>query len=290
MTIDPRIQFGNAQIGGVNLHYAKAGAGERLVLLLHGFPEFWYSWRHQIAALSDTYTVVAPDLRGFNLSDKPASVSEYETGKIVDDINGLIRYFGHEKAAVIGHDWGATTAWTLAMRHPESLWKLGSLQVPPISIWRKNQTLSQFFASWYMFFFQIPALPEYLMGMNDFAMMERSLRDSAAVKIFTDEDIAEYKRAWSEAGALTSMLNYYRANIIKRFLSKPEDPVKDPGPDAFYLWRAGPGGIAADRCGGRRYNRRSLYRGAYTGKRPLGPAGSEGRGDGGDQEVFGGMI
>jgi pimeloyl-ACP methyl ester carboxylesterase len=233
MTIDPRIQFGNAQIGGVNLHYAKAGTGERLVLLLHGFPEFWYSWRHQIAALSDTYTVVAPDLRGFNLSDKPPAVSDYETGNIVDDINGLIRYFGHEKAAVIGHDWGATTAWSVAMRHPESLWKLGSLQVPPISIWRKNQSFSQFLASWYMFFFQIPALPEYLMGLNDFAMMERSLRDSAAVKVFTDEDVAEYKKAWGEAGALTSMLNYYRANIIKRFLSKPEDPVKIRVPTLF---------------------------------------------------------
>jgi pimeloyl-ACP methyl ester carboxylesterase len=233
MTIDPRIQFGNAQIGGVNLHYAKAGTGERLVLLLHGFPEFWYSWRHQIAALSDTYTVVAPDLRGFNLSDKPAGVSEYETSKIVDDVNGLIRYFGHEKAAVIGHDWGATTAWSVAMKSPETVWKLGSLQVPPISVWRKNQSFSQFLASWYMFFFQIPALPEYLMSLNDFAMMERSLRDSAAVKVFTDEDIAQYKNAWRESGALTSMLNYYRANILKRFLSKPEDSPKIRVPTLF---------------------------------------------------------
>lgn len=233
MTIDPGIQFGYAQVGGVNLHYAKAGEGERLVLLLHGFPEFWYSWRHQIAALSEEYTVVAPDMRGFNLSDKPGNISDYETGKVVDDVTGLIRYFGHEKAAVIGHDWGATVAWTVAMKNPELLWKVGALQVPPIAIWRKNQSLSQLFASWYMFFFQIPALPEYLMSLNDFGMMEKSLRESAAVKVFTDEDIALYKKAWSEAGALTSMLNYYRANIIKRFLSKPETPPKITVPALF---------------------------------------------------------
>lgn len=233
MNIDPRIQFGYAQVGGVNLHYAKAGEGERLVLLLHGFPEFWYSWRHQIAALSDTYTVVAPDLRGFNLSDKPGEVSAYETGKIVDDITGLIRYFGHQKAAVIGHDWGATTAWSVAIKHPEMVWKLGALQVPPIATWRKNQTLGQFLASWYMFFFQIPALPEYLMGLKDFAMLEKSLRESTAVKVFGDEEIALYKKAWSETGALTSMLNYYRANIIKRFLSKPETPPKIRIPTLF---------------------------------------------------------
>lgn len=233
MTIDPGIQFGHAQVGGVNLHYAKAGDGDRLVLLLHGFPEFWYSWRHQIAALSDEYTVVAPDMRGFNLSDKPGNVSDYETGKIVDDITGLIQYFGHEKAAVIGHDWGATAAWSVAMKHPESVWKVGALQVPPIATWRKNQSLGQLFASWYMFFFQIPALPEYLMSLSNFAMMEKSLRESAAVKVFTDEDMALYKKAWSEPNALTSMLNYYRANIIKRFLSKPETPQKIKVPALF---------------------------------------------------------
>ena len=170
--------------------------------------------------------MVAPDLRGFNLSDKPAGVSEYETGKIVDDINGLIRYFGHEKAAVIGHDWGATTAWTLAMRHPESLWKLGSLQVPPISVWRKNQTLSQFFASWYMFFFQIPALPEYLMSLNGFAMMERSLRDSAAVKVFTDGDIAELIKGVGRSRGADLDAQLYRREYRQEISSKPEDPVK----------------------------------------------------------------
>lgn len=234
MNIDPKIKFDYAQIGGVKLHYAKAGTGEKLVVLLHGFPEFWYSWRHQLAALSDEYMVVAPDMRGFNLSDKPPTVSDYETDKMVDDITGLIRHLGREKAAVIGHDWGATVAWSVAMKSPEYLWKLGALQIPPISVWRKNQSLKQLLASWYMFFFQIPSIPEYLFKLNDYAALEKSLRESTAKPgVFTDEDIAEYKKAWSEPGVLSAMLNYYRANIIKRFLSKPADPPKIKIPTLF---------------------------------------------------------
>lgn len=234
MNIDPGITFDHAQIGGVRLHYAKAGTGEKLVLLLHGFPEFWYSWRHQLAALSDEYTVVAPDMRGFNLSDKPKAVSDYETDKLVDDITGLIRHLGREKAAIIGHDWGATVAWSVAMKNPEYVWKLGALQVPPISVWRKNQSLKQLLASWYMFFFQIPALPEYLFQLNNYAALERSLRESTAERgVFADEDIAEYKKAWSEPDVLSAMLSYYRANIVKRFLSKREEPPKINIPTLF---------------------------------------------------------
>ncbi|HEY0429277.1 MAG TPA: alpha/beta hydrolase [Pyrinomonadaceae bacterium] len=232
--MNENIKFDFAQIGGVRLHYAKAGTGARLVVLLHGFPEFWHSWRHQIEALSDRYTVIAPDMRGYNLSDKPTSVSDYEIDKLVDDVTGLIRHFGRENAAVIGHDWGATVAWNLASKHPEYVWKLGALQVPPISVWRKNQTLRQFFASWYMFFFQIPALPEFLLKANDFALLANALKNSTAEKdFFSDEDIMEYKRAWSEPFAVTAMLNYYRANILKRFFTKPEAPSKIRIPTVF---------------------------------------------------------
>lgn len=229
-----KIKTDYAQIGGVRLHYATAGEGEKLVILLHGFPEFWYSWRHQIAALSDEYTVVAPDMRGFNLSDKPRKVSDYEIDKPVGDVTGLIDYFKREKAAVIGHDWGASVAWALAAKHPEYLSKLGALQVPPVSVWKKNQTLKQFFASWYMFFFQIPALPEYLLKLNDYAALENALKNSTAEKgVFSDEDIAEYKKAWSEPFALTAMLNYYRANILKRFFINTPETTKIKVPTAF---------------------------------------------------------
>ncbi len=225
------IKFDYAQIGGVKLHYATAGNGEKLVVLLHGFPEFWYSWRRQIIALSDEYTVVAPDMRGYNLSDKPANVSDYQIDKLVDDITGLIRHFGREQAAIVGHDWGASVAWATAQKHPEYVWKLCALQVPPISVWKKNQTVKQFLASWYMFFFQIPRLPEWLMSRNDFAILAKGLKNSTAERgVFSDYDIAEYKKAWSEPTALTSAINYYRANILKRLFSKQstEEKIKVP--------------------------------------------------------------
>lgn len=223
-----------AQIGSVKLHYATAGEGDKLVILLHGFPEFWYSWRRQLVDLSENYKVVAPDMRGYNLSDKPTKVSDYEMDKLVDDITGLIRYFGYKNAAVIGHDWGASVAWALAIKHPEYLWKLGALQVPPIPIWKKNQTLKQFFATWYMFFFQIPVVPEFLFRLNDYAALEKALKNSTAEKdVFTGADIAEYKKAWSEPFALTGMLNYYRANLLKRLFAKTEDIPKIKVPTVF---------------------------------------------------------
>ena len=215
MNIDPRITFDYAQIGGVRLHYAKAGDGQRLVLLLHGFPECWYSWRHQLAALSDYYTVVAPDLRGYNLSDKPGSVADYSIDKLVDDVIGLIHHFHREQAAVIGHDWGAGIAWALAERHPEYVGKLGALQAPPPSVWRKNLTFRQLLASWYMCFFQLPWLPEALYSVDHFAILKRALRTTTAEpNVFTNDDLDVYVKAWSEPGALTSMINYYRANAL----------------------------------------------------------------------------
>ena len=117
--LQKKIEFGNAQVGSVRLHYARAGNGPKLVLLLHGFPEFWYSWRHQLVDLSDEYTVVAPDLRGTNLSDKPSEISEYKIDKLVDDAVGLIDQLGFEQAAVVGHDWGGGIAWAIARRNAD---------------------------------------------------------------------------------------------------------------------------------------------------------------------------
>jgi len=225
------INFEYAQIGGVKLHYATAGNGEKLVILLHGFPEFWYSWRHQLIALSDEYTVVAPDMRGYNLSDKPPRVEDYEIDNLVDDVCGLIRHFGREQAAVVGHDWGASVAWAVALKNPEYVWKLCAMQVPPMAVWKKNQTFKQFLASWYLFFFQIPRLPEWLISRNDYAVLANGLRNGTVEKgIFTSEEIAEYKKTWREPRALTSALNYYRANILKRLFGKrpTEEKIKVP--------------------------------------------------------------
>ena len=230
----PGIEFDYAQIGGVRIHYAKAGDGGRLVVLLHGFPECWYSWRHQLRELSNDFTVVAPDLRGFNLSDKPSHVSDYKISKVADDVIGLIHHFGQTDAAVIGHDWGASAAWYIAANFPEHVWKVGALQVPPASVFKKNFSFRQLLASWYMFFFQLPIVPEFLLKLNDFRLLENALRKTTAKPgTFTDEDIAEYKKAWAEPGAVTAMLNYYRANIPERMLSRATTVKKISVPSLF---------------------------------------------------------
>lgn len=234
MNIDPRIKFDYAQVGGTRLHYAIAGEGEELVLLLHGFPECWYSWRHQIAALSEKYTVVAPDLRGYNLSDKPTRVSDYALPELADDVIGLIHHFRREKAAVIGHDWGAAIAWHIGFEHPQYLTKLGAFQVPPPTIWKRNLSWKQLASSWYMFFFQLPYLPEYLIAANDFALLRRALKETTAERgIIQDSDIDFYKKAWSGPGATTSMVNYYRANVFGRLLGPATTEKKITVPTLF---------------------------------------------------------
>ena len=221
INLDSSIRHGYAQIGGVRLHYAERGSGGRLVILLHGFPECWYSWRHQLMALGERYTVVAPDMRGYNLSDKPARVEDYKINLLVDDVLGLVRHFGHEQAAIVGHDWGAGVAWAVAQMHPEYVWKLVAMQVPPIAAWRANMTLRQALRSWYMLFFQLPRLPEWLMSAKDYAFVERIFKKTVARPgTFTDTDIAVYKKALREPGALTAAINYYRANAFSLFLKR----------------------------------------------------------------------
>ena len=221
VNLDSSIRHGYAQIGGVRLHYAERGSGGRLVILLHGFPECFYSWRHQLIALGDRYTVVAPDMRGYNLSDKPARVEDYKIDLLVDDVLGLVHHFGEQTASVVGHDWGAGVAWAVAQKHPEYVWKLVAMQVPPIPVWRRNITLRQMIRSWYMLFFQIPRLPEWWMSRNNYAVVEDIFKKTVARPgAFTDTDIAVYKKALSEPGALTASINYYRANFFSLFLKR----------------------------------------------------------------------
>ena len=138
-----------ANVNGISLHYAESGSGDNLVILLHGFPEFWYSWRHQLTVLGRSYHVVAPDMRGYNLSDKPARVKDYRIEVLVEDIVELIKYCGAHKAAIVAHDWGASVAWALAQKYPERVSKLAAMQVPPAAVWRANFSLRQLLRSWF---------------------------------------------------------------------------------------------------------------------------------------------
>jgi pimeloyl-ACP methyl ester carboxylesterase len=210
------MQHAYAQLEGIRLHYVECGSGNDLVILLHGFPECWYSWRHQLPVLGDRYHAVAPDMRGYNLSDKPAGIRSYRIESLVNDIVGLIKYFDKGKAAIVAHDWGAGVAWALAQRHPELVSKLVAMQVPPPAAWRANFTFRQLRHSWYMFFFQLPRLPEWWASANDFARVEKMYKETSVRSgAFTDEDIAVYKEALRQPGALTGGLNYYRANVFK---------------------------------------------------------------------------
>ncbi|HEX7316565.1 MAG TPA: alpha/beta hydrolase [Pyrinomonadaceae bacterium] len=216
---EPEIRHGYAQIGDVRLHYAECGEGERLVVLLHGFPECWYSWRHQLKALGRRYRVVAPDMRGYNLSDKPGNVEAYQMKHLVDDVTGLIRHFGVRETAVVGHDWGGAVAWAVAQYFPDYVWKLASLQTPPPAVWGRNLTLKQLLRSWYMFFFQLPAVPEWWIRRDDFAGIGKTLRATSRPGTFNDADIEVLKSALREPGALTAGINYYRANL-RAFLGR----------------------------------------------------------------------
>jgi pimeloyl-ACP methyl ester carboxylesterase len=201
-----------ARVNGVRLHYVEAGAGP-VVVLLHGFPEFWYSWRKQLPALAAAgFRALAPDLRGYNLSDKPAGVHAYRTEMLTADVAGLIAHAGGGPAAVVGHDWGGAVAWLMPLHHPAAVSRLAILNAPhPAAFVRALRTWEQLSRSWYMFLFQLPGLPEEMLRSRGYAFLDEALLHDARPGAFTPEDVRLYKRALSRPGALTAGLNYYRA-------------------------------------------------------------------------------
>ena len=221
-----------ADLGDVRLHYVEVGEGP-LVLLLHGFPQFWYQWRHQIPALVEAgFRVVAPDMRGYNLSDKPLGVGAYRVELLARDVERLIRTCGEGTADVVGHDWGAIAAWVAAMRHPERVEKLAILNVPhPARSLDGLLSPMQLLRSSYVFFFQIPRLPEKVIRAGDFALLRSVFRrDPVRPGAFTAEDIERYAGAMAQPGALTATLNYYRALLrypgeSRALLKRVEAPV-----------------------------------------------------------------
>lgn len=204
-----------ADLGDVRLHLVEAGDGPP-VLLLHGFPEFWYSWRFQLPTLAAAgYRAVAPDLRGYNCSDKPRGLRAYAPEVLVRDVARLIHALGAERASMVGHDWGGVIAWQLAMTYPRLLDRLVILNAPhPLRILRALRTWRQLARSWYVFFFQLPWLPEAALRVGGFAPLRRVLRTGPARHdAFTPEDIDRYVEAMARPGALTAAINYYRAAL-----------------------------------------------------------------------------
>ena len=224
-------------VGDVKLHVAEARPegleggvpeGVPLVVLLHGFPEFWWSWRHQLRALARAgIWAVAPDMRGYNESDKPPGIAAYEIERLSGDVAGLNRALGRSRATVVGHDWGGAVAWAFAHQHPAMLERLAVLNCPhPKAFTRSLRTARQLRKSWYMFFFQLPAIPERTLAKDDFAELRRMLASDG----MPAEEIEHYVDAARVPGAATASINYYRAAIRRVFkASLPRmEPIAAP--------------------------------------------------------------
>ena len=211
---------------GIHLHVAQAGPKDGpLVILLHGFPEFWYGWRHQIPSLADAgYRVWAPDQRGYNLSEKPDRIADYRIDALAADVIGLIDAAGRKKAFLIGHDWGAAVAWFIARTDPERLKRMVILNVPHGAVMQKHlrRNPAQRRRSWYIYFFQIPWLPEMLSRLGNWAPIARTLIRSSRPGTFSRKELAVYRRAWSQPKAFRSMVNWYRA-VVQQPPAPPEN-------------------------------------------------------------------
>jgi pimeloyl-ACP methyl ester carboxylesterase len=216
----PGIRFARHPTNGITLHAAEAGPEDGpLVFFLHGFPEFWYGWRQQIAPLAAAgYRVVAPDQRGYNLSDRPPGRASYDLDLLADDILGLADRLGRAKFSLVGHDWGATVGWWIASQRPGRLERFAALAAPHPAVWLEamRDNREQRRKSWYVKAFGVPWLPEVLMRRGNFKPLADALTESARPESCTDSDLEKYREAWATAGALTGMVNWYRALLAKR--------------------------------------------------------------------------
>jgi len=201
------------EANGQTFEVATAGTGKKLALCLHGFPELNYSWRHQIPLLAELgYTVWAPNLRGYGGSSRPDGVNSYRLNTLVQDVAALIDTSGAEEVTLIAHDWGAIVAWHFAILKIRPLTRLVVMNVPhPKCAQREMKHWYQLRKSWYIFFFQIPWLPEWLFGLNGAERIKQAFSNMAVDKSrFPDSDLQIYAAA-SRPGALRAMINYYRA-------------------------------------------------------------------------------
>ncbi|NET09333.1 MAG: alpha/beta hydrolase [Symploca sp. SIO2B6] len=194
----------------IRLHCVTQGEGE-LVVLLHGFPEFWYSWRHQIPALARHFKVVVPDLRGYNDSDKPRN--GYDLDTLSQDIKGLIQELGYVKAHVVGHDWGGAIAWHLAQTFPQMIQRLAILNAPHPQRFMQEMmsNMDQLRRSWYLLAFQVPDLPEWMIRLNLQRFLKNMLQDQTIRKgAFSRSDTEIYQAALEKPGALSAAIAHYR--------------------------------------------------------------------------------
>lgn len=217
----------------IRLHVVQDGPADGpLLILLHGFPEFWYGWRRQIPYFASAgYRVWAPDQRGYNLSDKPRGIAAYGLDALAADVVGLIDAAGQEKAFLVGHDWGGAAAWWVATKYPQRLEKLVVMNAPYGSVMTRSlrQNPAQRRKSWYMFFFQLPWVPELVSRRRNWRMLTGMLLSSSIRGTFGKADLEEYRQAWSQPGAYGGMLSWYRAMMRAR-PTAPAQPAPGTSP------------------------------------------------------------
>ena len=204
-----------AEVNGIRLHYAMNGSG-KLILFVHGFPEFWYAWKDQLAEFGRDHCAVALDMRGYNLSDKPAEVDQYAIKYLVEDLRALAKSLGHERFIVVAHDWGGAVAWALAINHPECVEKLIIVNSPHPAVFARELAVSpvQQQASQYMLAFRSRKTEGMLSANNYAALVGIVMGEGLKQGFFTEADRDAYIAAWSQPGALTGGLNYYRASRV----------------------------------------------------------------------------
>lgn len=204
------------QANGLTFEVDQCGSGPKFALLLHGFPESKFSWRYQMPLLAELgYTVWAPNMRGYGKSSKPSNVADYHIDNLVADVAALIDAAGAKQTLLMAHDWGAVIAWNFAIRKARPLERLVIMNVPhPACMARELRTWAQRKKSWYIFFFQLPWLPERMLGARGAQAIGRAFSDMAVDKSrFPAAVTDEYRRNALEPGALKAMVNYYRAGV-----------------------------------------------------------------------------
>jgi pimeloyl-ACP methyl ester carboxylesterase len=226
------IRFESISTNGIRLHTALAGPEDgEPVFLLHGFPDAWFGWEAQIEPLAEAgFRVLTPDQRGYNLSDKPKGVSSYQMDTLGDDILGLADVFGYDRFHLAGHDFGAMVGWNLAIRYPERLKRLAIANVPHPAVMKNylRSHPSQMLKSWYAFFFQLPGIPERVVKANNWQFLIAALPDDL------DIDMGDrYRKAWDQPGAMTSMINWYRASLQQMRTSTETSKIQVP---TLVLW------------------------------------------------------
>lgn len=208
------IRSNYAEVNGIRLHYVSVGQG-KLIMFVHGFPEFWGEWENHLIDFGRDHEAVAPDMRGYNLSSKPTEPEYYQIKNLIEDLRALAEYLGHKRFILVGHDWGGAVAWSFAVRHPEWLEKLIIVNAPHPAVFAREllNNPNQQKASQYMLTLRSPEA-EQILSDNSYTWLINALFKWGSKWEMTEEIRKKYIKAWSQPGALTGALNYYRVSPL----------------------------------------------------------------------------